>query len=191
MWWNKVVLSRPDIIARLNAGDLIVDPLPDESRIDQVSIDLRLGRNFFRFKPPPAHIATLRVKPSLFTADDLWDRHEADTFDLRPDEFVLAETLERVVIPNDLVGFVEGRSSWARVGLSIHVTAPKIDPGFDGKIALEIKNVGSANIQLAALDDQPAQILFMRLTTPLTPDQLYGEDELFQHQSAPLPSSDH
>ena len=52
MWWNKVVLSRPDIIARLNAGDLIVDPLPDESRIDQVSIDLRLGRNFFRFKPP-------------------------------------------------------------------------------------------------------------------------------------------
>ena len=131
------------------------------------------------------------MKPSLFTADDLWDRHEADTFDLRPDEFVLAETLERVVIPNDLVGFVEGRSSWARVGLSIHVTAPKIDPGFDGKIALEIKNVGSANIQLAALDDQPAQILFMRLTTPLTPDQLYGEDELFQHQSAPLPSADH
>ena len=106
----------------------------------------------------------------------------------RPD--ILAETFERVVIPNDLVGFVEGRSSWARVGLSIHVTAPKIDPGFDGKTALEIKNVGSANIKLAALDDQPAQILFMRLTTPLTPDQLYGEDELFQYQSAPLPSSD-
>ena len=36
-----------------------------------------------------------------------------------------------------MVGLVEGRSSWARVGISIHVTAPKIDPGFDATITLE------------------------------------------------------
>jgi len=39
---------------------------------------------------------------------------------------VLAQTLERVYIPPDLAGFVEGRSSWARIGVTIHVTAPKI-----------------------------------------------------------------
>lgn len=73
------------------------------------------------------------------------------------------------------------------MGLSVHVTAPKIDPGFDGNITLEINNVGSARVQLTALEDQPAQLLFMRLTTPLGSDQIYGDDALFQHQSEPVP----
>ena len=59
---------------------------------------------------------------------------------------MLAQTLERVVMPNDLMGLVEGRSSWARVGLSVHLTAPKIDPGFDGTITLEIANMGPATV---------------------------------------------
>ena len=73
---------------------------------------------------------------------DLWTHEEVDTFDIEPRGFVLAQTLERVALPNDLMGLVEGRSSWARVGLSVHLTAPKIDPGFNGTITLEIANMG-------------------------------------------------
>ena len=52
--------------------------------------------------------------------------------EIEPREFVLARTLEPVRTPNDLMGLVEGRSSWARVGLGVHLTASKIDPGFYG-----------------------------------------------------------
>lgn len=72
-----------------------------------------------------------------------------------PGGFVLAQTLERVYTPPDLVGFVEGRSSWARIGVTIHVTAPKIDPGFDATITLEMGNFGKIPVELRAGVDEP------------------------------------
>lgn len=185
-----MVLSKPEIERALADGRIGIEPAPDASRIDQVSIDLRLGRKFMTFRGLPPHIPFIRVKASLFGSRDLWDHHEErETFELAPGGFVLAQTLERVVIPNDLVGFVEGRSSWARTGVSIHLTAPKIDPGFDGLITLEIANMGHANVQLVAGEDTPAQIMFMEISTPLREAQLYGagEDDIFQFQQDPIP----
>ena len=120
-----------------------------------MSIDLRLGRKFTSFKEGglPEHIPVIRVRPSLFGSMDLWTHEEVDAFDIEPRGFVLAQTLERVALPNDLMGLVEGRSSWARVGLSVHLTAPKIDPGFNGTITLEIANMGPAKVQLVAEED--------------------------------------
>ena len=185
-----MVLSKPEIEQYLAAGNLRIDPPPDASRLNQVTVDLRLGRKFTTFKGLPDHIPHIRVRPSLFESKELWDHAvDVDNFELEPG-FVLARTLERVVIPNDLVGFVEGRSSWARVGVSIHLTAPKIDPGFDGSITLEISNMGAATVQLVAEKDVPAQLMFMRLTSPLGDADIYGADEsdIFQYQSAnPIP----
>ena len=65
------------------------------------------------------------------------------------------DILETVTMPNDLMGLVEGRSSLARVGLSVHLTAPKIDPGFGGMIALEIANAGPATVRLESQKDWP------------------------------------
>ena len=76
-----------------------------------------------------AQSPAIHVDPSLWTSADLWEHQETDTYRLNPGQFVLAQTLERVRIPPDLVGLVEGRSSWARVGVTIHVTAPKIGSG--------------------------------------------------------------
>ena len=185
-----MVLSKPEIERYLAEGHLRIDPAPDASRINQVTVDLRLGRKFTTFRGLPAHIPHIRVRASLFESEDLWEHAiDADNFELPPGGFVLARTLERVVIPNDLVGFVEGRSSWARVGVSIHLTAPKIDPGFDGSITLEISNVGKATVQLVAEEDVPAQLMFMRLTSPLDDTDIYGADEndIFQYQSDPIP----
>ena len=119
----------------------------------------------------------------------MWTHEEADNFEIAPGGFVLAQTLERVAMPNDLVGLVEGRSSWARVGLSVHLTAPKIDPGFDGTITLEIANMGPARVQLVAEKDEPAQLMLLALTDPLDDANLYGADEgdIFQYQSDPIP----
>lgn len=50
-------------------------------------------------------------------------------------------TLESVTLPADLVGWLDGRSSLARLGLMVHVTAHRIDPGWSGCIVLEFYNL--------------------------------------------------
>lgn len=58
---------------------------------------------------------------------------------LRPGEFVLAHTLERVSIPPDLEAIFCLKSSRGREGYN-HALAAYIDPGFTGQITLELKN---------------------------------------------------
>jgi dCTP deaminase len=184
-----VVLSKREIQKYLAEGKLVITPPPDPQRIDQVSVDLRLGRKFTSFEKPPDYLSAVRVKSSLFQSRDLWRHEERDNYVLEPGGFVLAQTLERVRIPGDLVGFVEGRSSWARTGVSIHLTAPKIDPGFEGTITLEMANVGRVSVELRAEEDLPAQLMFFRVSTPLPENELYGssEGDIFQYQSDPIP----
>ena len=169
----------------------MIDPAPSDPRIGQVSIDLRLGRKFTTFKDDglPDHIPAIRVRPSLFESPDLWAHMERDTFRIEPRGFVLAHTLERVEMPDDLMGLVEGRSGWARAGLSVHLTAPKIDPGFNGTITLEIANMGPATVELVAEEDHPAQLMLIELTDPLGDADLYGAGEsgVFQYQADPIP----
>lgn len=183
-----MVLSRPDILDYLESGKLRIHPHPEPSQIAQVSIDLHLGRNFSRFKQP-GYLPAIQVDPSLWESGELWNHQEQDTFRLNPGEFVLAQTLERIVIPNDLVGFVEGRSSFARVGVTIHLTAPKIDPGFDGTITLEMANFGPAPVELRAKRDLPAQLILMQISQPLEGVELYGggKGDVFQYQDSPIP----
>jgi dCTP deaminase len=69
---------------------------------------------------------------------------------LEPREFLLALTAERVELPRHarLAARVEGRSTLARLGVGIHVTAPTIHAGFRGRITLEITNVGGLRVRL-------------------------------------------
>lgn len=186
-----MILSKPDILRRLRPGGVEIEPAPGENRVGPVSINLRLGRKFTTFAPDfPRHITSIQVEPSVYQSVDLW-RHaeDQDHFDLTPEGFVLAQTLEVVTIPPDLMGLLEGRSSWARIGLGVHLTAPKIDPGFTGTIVLEISNVGPATVRLRAEVDEPAQLMLLPLSTPLDPSDVYGADEsdVFQFQSDPIP----
>ncbi len=185
-----MVQSKPDILRYLREGKLRFDPEVPEDRIAQVSIDLKLGRKFTTFEEPPRFLPTIHVDPSLWESADLWNREERDVFRLNPGQFVLAQTLERVCIPPDLVGFVEGRSSYARIGVTIHVTAPKIDPGFEAHITLEMANFGKVPVDLIAGVDEPAQLILMTISTPLEGPDLYGssDKDIFQYQTDPIPS---
>lgn len=86
----------------------------------------------------------------------------SDKIFLKPNEFVLASTIEVVKIPNNMVGRVEGKSSLGRIGLLTHITAGFIDAGFNGNITLELKNVGNKTICLNDGCDI-AQICFILL----------------------------
>jgi len=159
-------------------------------QVDQVSIDLHLGPKFTTFKDPPKYLTSVQVDHSLWDSGDLWNHIQADSFVLLPGNFVLAQTLEKVTLPPDLAGLVEGRSSWGRMGVSVHITAPKIDPGFDGTITLEMANFGLLPVTLIAKKHTPAQLILLQVSTPLATSELYGtgQDDAFQGQTSPLPT---
>lgn len=87
-----------------------------------------------------------------------------DPVTIGPGEFALGTTLERITMPHDLVARVEGRSSIGRLGLTVHVTAGFIDPGFEGQITLEIANLNWYPIVIYP-GMRIAQLAFHNMTT--------------------------
>jgi dCTP deaminase len=65
----------------------------------------------------------------------------------------------------DLICFVDGKSTRARTGLVIHLTAPKIHAGWSGKVTLEIVNLGYFHIKLQEFADSVAQLTVARITS--------------------------
>jgi len=199
-----MVLSQPEIIARINKDrirpahyrSLSFSPklCLDMIKRDQCSVDLRLGLTFTVFKKKD-YVGTFRMKMTkqMFEDADLWDEQEykeGDVVTLHKGELVLAQTRETVHLPNDLMGLVEGRSSWARMGVGIHVTAPKIDPGWNRPITLELTNHSQVNYELEAGLERPCQLMLLKLSNPLTEAQLYGTspEHIFAQSDKPIPT---
>jgi dCTP deaminase len=123
----------------------VEDPLND---VQPASVDLRLGREFL--VPTPSE-CTLIDPTNLTDYTSTWelvDVGHKGNFILHPGEFVLGTTDEWVEIPNDLSAEVDGRSFVGRLGLTVHVTAGFIDPGFKGNITLEMVNLNRVAIKL-------------------------------------------
>jgi dCTP deaminase len=146
-----MILSDRDIRARLAKGDLVVEPLDDpDLQIQPASVDLRLGGEFLVFRHTlvpyldpldPARTERSDYTETIKVGDD-------GVFVLHPGEFALGTTLERVGIPADLVARVDGRSSLGRLAIVVHSTAGFVDPGFRGKITLELSNLGRIPVAL-------------------------------------------
>ncbi len=118
---------------------------------------------------------------------------QRNSFLLEPQQLVLGMTYESVSIPLDLIGLVEGRTTYARVGLSMHQTAPWIQPGWNGPIVLEIINSGPLQIDLTPLIDRPCQLSFLKLDKTLTKNLGYGarETDVYQGQKHPFKLKKH
>jgi dCTP deaminase len=101
----------------------------------------------------------------------------AKTVLLSPGRHILASTLERVRMPDHIVGRLEGKSTWARKGLIVH-TAGFVDPGFRGQLVLEITNLSGETITLK-YGDRIAQICFMEMDGPA--ERPYGHKDLKSH----------
>ena len=167
-----MILSDISIHKALAEGRIIIDPLMDGG-VQPSSVDLRVDRYFRVFRNDTAPF----IDPKLAQEDltELVEVKEDGAFILHPGEFVLGSTLERVVLPDDLVARLEGKSSLGRLGLLIHSTAGFIDPGWDGHVTLELSNV--ANLPITIYPGMKiGQISFMQMTEPAaTP---YGSDSI-------------
>ena len=186
-----MILSDRTLREQLEAGRIVIDPL-DETLIQPSSIDVRISNLFRVFRNHTRGV--INVKQDLTDLTELiemsasLDGNDTEAFMLHPGEFVLGSTLERVGVPDDLVGRVEGKSSLGRLGLMIHSTAGFIDAGFDGHITLELANVASLPITLYP-GMKIGQISFMEMTSPA--DKPYGQGAIgskYQGQRGPTPS---
>ncbi|SQI39132.1 Deoxycytidine triphosphate deaminase [Leminorella richardii] len=143
-----------DIEACLDSGKLSITPRPPVARINGATVDVRLGNQFRVFSGhTAAYIDLSGPKEEVSAAlervmSDEINLTEDEPFFLHPGELALAVTLESVSLPDDLVGWLDGRSSLARLGLMVHVTAHRIDPGWQGKIVLEFYNSGKLPLAL-------------------------------------------
>ncbi|KKL00296.1 dCTP deaminase [Rheinheimera mesophila] len=143
-----------DIEAYIEAGKIQITPRPTPDMISGVSVDIRLGHKFRTFRAYAAPFIDLsgpreevdQALNSVMSDEIVLSDDEA--FFLHPGELALAITLESVTLPADIVGWLDGRSSLARLGLMVHVTAHRIDPGWSGNIVLEFYNSGRLPLAL-------------------------------------------
>ncbi len=143
-----MIYGEQDILRALDAGHLVIEPRPSRSLISNSSVDLRLGNSFNVFEDPPAG-AEISVMVGNADVETIARQYAPEItispnqfVEIKPRAFVLAYTLETIEIPLDLAARVEGKSSLARLGLSIHQTAPTVQAGWEGPLRLEISNVG-------------------------------------------------
>ncbi len=147
-------LCDTDIEKLLAQEKIIIEPHPEQSMISGVSVDIRLGNEFRVFQDHTAPFIDLsgpreevqKAMSSVMSDEIIIPDGEA--FFLHPGELALAVTYESVTLPDNIVGWLDGRSSLARLGLMVHVTAHRIDPGWSGQIVLEFYNSGKLPLAL-------------------------------------------
>lgn len=148
-----MILTDREIQIALRTHQLIIEPEPIGVAYSSTSVDLTLDQHIALFDLGKAY-----VKKIIHPTHKDFDAEEALKKITTPNEidqdegyelaaggaFILGWTKEYIKIPVEsrLAARVEGKSSLARLGIGIHVTAPTIHAGFDGQVRLEIINHG-------------------------------------------------
>ena len=195
-----MILSQTELRKAVDEGAISFDPPLEEEQWGEASIDLRLGRQITQFKDDVGNIAISLVGgPGGLGTTELWNTREyksddgfgqPETFKISKGQFVLALTYESIKVPRNLIARVEGRSTYARYGLSMHQTAPWIQPGWSGPIILELMHNGKIDITLTPAEDRPCQITFFELTSEVPEEYAYGakKEDAYQDQKHPFNS---
>lgn len=160
------LLTDQEIYDFLSKRDLRIIPCLNALRdIRGTAIDLRLGHNFEIFFPnvrgayDPLDSSREPIPSSEIGVDS------THFLELMPGQFVLAHTLEYISLPDNIAGQIEGRSSLARLGVQIHMTANLVEAGFSGCLTLEIANQGHSAVRLYP-GLRIAQIRLFKLPSP-------------------------
>ncbi|EAQ32018.1 MULTISPECIES: dCTP deaminase [Idiomarina] len=147
-------LTDREIENALAEGRIGIEPAPSKQNISGVTLDIHLGSEFRVLQDHAA--AYIDISGSRADIEAAIHEVMSDEIKLKPDqaffihpgEFALAVTYESIHLPDDMVGWLDGRSSLARLGLMVHVTAHRIDPGWKGQIVLEFYNGGKLPLAL-------------------------------------------
>ncbi|MDD5171734.1 MAG: dCTP deaminase [Candidatus ainarchaeum sp.] len=156
-----MILSDKDIRKMLKEGKIEIEPL-DESQIGPASVDLTLSDEWYFFKAEYAG-KIVDLKETGF--DKAFELKKGKSVTLKPGELCLGKTVERLKLPDDVMGTLEGRSRYARMGIIIHTTSAIVQPGSDNRQILEIVNLAPFPIKIHA-GMRLSQVVFKRLESP-------------------------
>lgn len=120
--------------------------------------DLRLGRKFRVFRPVWDGWGQRYVDPCDFPAD-MAPEEEGDQLIIPPHGFALAESVEYIKLPRNVLGLVLDKSSLRRCGILMGATVG--EPGWEGRYTLEISNATPLAVRLRA-GSGIAQVIFFR-----------------------------
>lgn len=145
--------------------------------------DVRLGRKFLEFASQNVMAYGMSGGVDPLDPDMLMLFDEVnvtvDHYILRPGDIVLAETVEAFALPNNIVAFCQDKSTYVRLGVSVHAT--RFQPGWVGTPTLEIKNNGPFPVRLR-IGEGIAEVSFVRTRRVNNP---YGG--LYQNQKGVTP----
>lgn len=175
-----MILSDGEIEEAIRQGRILIDPPPTGEQYTSSALDLVLGEEILELKEPselesqqPDGVEVSFVLDSMrIDLQGFYQQYgkpvarQADGSVFLPrDTFVLGITRERIELPkrSKIAARVEGRSSLARLGLSVHFTAPTIHAGFAGHIVLEMYNFGPYCLRLHPERQHICQVVFERL----------------------------
>ena len=156
-----MILTDREIQIALEFGSIIIDPVPDERAYSSTSVDLTLDANISLYKETPEGVETAidpgaenfdheKALASLLEPAISIPQRQGYLFE--PDRLLLAWTKEYVKLEPHarIAARIEGKSSLARLGIGVHITAPIIHAGFQGQIRLEMFNHGKLPVRLRA-----------------------------------------
>ncbi|MBI2944814.1 MAG: dCTP deaminase [Candidatus Wallbacteria bacterium] len=183
-----MILSDRDIEQALDTGRIKITPAPDlATQLGSCSIDLKLGDVFRVFEH--SKVPFIDLKPGAATEGFMREIvvKEGEPFVMQPGEFVLAATVETLELPDDLVGRLEGRSSLGRLGIIVHGTASVFDPGWVGRVTMELGNLGRMPIALYP-GMRVCSFTFETLTSPSRVPYRQKPGNKYSGQQGPLAS---
>ncbi len=172
------VLTRPDILERVQRGDLAFSPALDAFQLQPHAVDLRLG---YRFLVPKNWTVDERGRRAInVSIDDPALAHgqfeevvlkPGQYFELLPNEFVIGTSLEEIRMnAPDLMAILFPRTSTNRRGIDLSLSGI-IDAGYAGRLIFPMKNEAGNQVLRVYPGERVCQVIFETLSSPLTPDE--------------------
>jgi len=153
-------LSDVDILKELKMGKIRIEPF-DKKRLGPASYDLSLSETFYLPRKVRGEVeAREDTNPHKYMR-----KVKRKEVLLEPGEYCLALTREKITLSSDIIGLLGGRSRFARMGLTVHITSAVVQPGSDNHQILEIVNLSPFDIRLFA-GERISQIFFQYLKSP-------------------------
>ncbi len=183
-----MILSDSDIKKYIKEGKIKIEPEPNfDEQLGPCSLDLRLGNTFKVFKP--SQYPYLDLKRNIHFEELMEDvKIEDDApFILQPKDFILATTIEEFTLPDDLMARLDGRSSLGRLGVIVHSTAARFDPGWQGRAVMELGNLGVMPVVLYS-GMRICALTFETLSSPCETIYLKKKGQKYGGQTTPRAS---
>lgn len=184
-----MTLSDKDIKKYIKEGKIKIKPKPNfKEQLGPCSLDLHLGNIFKTFKPSEYPYLDPKRKIDFEEIMEEVKIEDGSPFILQPKSFVLTTTKEEFSISSDLMARLDGRSSLARLGVIVHLTSARFDPGWQGKGVIELGNMGTMPVILYAGVTRICSLTFELLSSPCETPYLKQKDHKYAKPKSPQAS---